>query len=83
MSRTRPLLVVHLLNFRLAEDPDNPQPLRPLKFDEKSPVATISLVFPGTSTPCKERLYQASPRLIQLLAEMREAAETDEDLDDE
>jgi len=83
MSRTRPLLVLHLLNFRLAEDRDHPQPPRPLKFDEKSPVATISLVFPGTSTPCKERLYQASPRLIQLLAEMREAAETDEDLDDE
>lgn len=79
-SRTRPLLVVHLLNFSLA--PTNP-PEDALKFDKETPVVTFTLVFPGTSIPCKERRYQASQRLIQLLAERREATETDEELTDE
>jgi len=80
MARTRPLLVIHLLNFSLASN--NP-PENPLAFDKAKPVVTFSLVFPGTSIPCKERRYQASQRLIQLLAERREATETDEELVDE
>lgn len=80
MSRARPLLVVHFLNFSLA--PKDP-PEDALKFDKDMPVVTFSLVFPGTSIACEERRYQASQRLIQLLAERREATETDEDLTDE
>ena len=84
MSRTRPLLVLHLLNFSLAsEDEEARGDTQPLKFDKARPVATISILFPGTKTPCKERRYQASQRLIQLLAERREEAATDEELDDE
>ncbi|WP_027467511.1 Z1 domain-containing protein [Deefgea rivuli] len=80
MSRTRPLLVVHLLNFRLASKDSIDEEL---KFGSEMPVVTFSLVVPGTNIPCKERRYQASQRLIQLLAERREAAETDEELTDE
>jgi hypothetical protein len=74
--RKRPLVVVHLLNFNLASG-------EVLNFEIGKPVVTISLVFPGTKIRCKERRYQASPRLIQLLAERREAAQTDEEVDDE
>lgn len=79
-SRKRPLLVVHLLNFSLS---DQESPEKPLQFDRKKPVVTLSLVFPETRIACKERRYQASQRLIQLLAEIRETTETDEDLLDE
>lgn len=79
-SRRRPLLVIHLLNFSLSP---TDQPQTSLKFDNKTPVVTFSLVFPGTKVVCKERRYQASQRLIQLLAERREATETDEELFDE
>ena len=78
-SRTRPLLVIHLLDFKVKLK----QGEEPSRLDEKNPVVTVSLVFPGTSIPCKERRYQASPRLVQLLAEMREDSGTDEDLGDE
>jgi hypothetical protein len=79
--RTRPLIVIHLLNFSLA--PTEASDDQPLAFDKKKPVVTFSFVFPGTKVPCKERRYQASKRLIDLLAERREAEETDEELDDE
>jgi hypothetical protein len=78
-SRTRPLLVIHLLDFKVKLK----QGEEPSQLDEKNPVVTVSLVFPGTSIPCKERRYQASPRLIQLLAERREDTETDEESGDE
>lgn len=77
MARTKPLLVVHLLNFSLSADHDSH------KFDPEKPIVTISLVFPGTGIRCKERRYQASQRLIQLLAERREETQSDEELDDE
>jgi hypothetical protein len=76
-SRTGPLLVIHLLDFKLKAGEE------PSRIDGKSPVATVSLVFPSTSLPCKERRYQASSTLVQLLAERREEAETDEELQDE
>ena len=78
-SRTRPLLVIHLLDFKLKLK----QGEEPSRLQQTIPVVTVSLVFPGTSIPCKERRYQASSRLVQLLAERREAAETDEVLGDE
>jgi hypothetical protein len=80
MSRTRPLLVVHFLNFSLASKDLSE---KPLAFAKDRPVVTFSLVFPGTNMPCKERRYQASQRLIQLLADMRDATLTDEEPDDE
>lgn len=78
MSRTRPLLLVHLLQLSPASDSG-----LELSFDPKQPVVTISIVFPETSMACRARKYYASPRLIQLLAEIREQAEADEDADDE
>lgn len=76
MVRSRPLLVIHLL--RLAGKDG-----LTLKFDPGTPVVTVSLVFPGTGIPCQERRYHATPRLMQLLAERRKEAESDEVLDDE
>lgn len=83
MSRARPLLVVHLLKFGLTP-PSAGSEQEDLRFDPSKPVVTISMVFPGTEVRCKERRYQASPRLIQLLAERRESMTGEEDpLDDE
>lgn len=74
MSRTRPLLVVHLL--RLASmDKDVT-----LDFDPSLPVVTLSLVFPGTEILCRERRYHATPRLMQLLAEKRKESESDDEV---
>lgn len=70
--RERPLLVIHLLDFELAEATVN------CKFSKIEPVVSVSILFPGTSTACQERKYKASARLIQLLEEMRAQEETDE-----
>ncbi|SAL43081.1 Z1 domain protein [Caballeronia sordidicola] len=77
MSRTRPLLVVHLLRLA-SKDKDVT-----FDFDPELPVVTLSLVFPGTGVLCRERRYHATPRLMQLLAERRKESESDEVLDDE
>lgn len=74
MSRTRPLLVIHLL--RLASKKDDVT----LDFDPNLPVVTLSLVFPGTEILCRERRYHATPRLMQLLAERRKEGESDEEV---
>lgn len=79
-SRSTPLLVIHLLDFELKKEEEKKEPLR---LEKRNPVVTISMVFPGTAVPCKERRYQASPRLMQLLADLREEAKSDEDLEDE
>lgn len=84
MSRSRPLLVLHLLNFQLAGfEGGDESGTSSAKFAPGSPVATVSLLFPGTSVLCRERKYQASPRLMQLLKDRQEEQDSDEDLIDE
>lgn len=75
--RERPLLVIHLLDFELAEATAD------CKFSAAVPVVSISILFPGTGTACQERKYKASARLIQLLEEMRVQEETDEGVEDD
>jgi hypothetical protein len=75
--RQRPLLVIHLLDFGLADSASV------CKFSGEVPVVSVSILFPGTNTPCQERKYKASARLIQLLEEMRTQEETDEEEEDD
>lgn len=77
MSRNRPLLVIHMLRLASKNKTET------LDFDPELPVITLSLVFPGTEILCRERRYHATPRLMQLLAERRKEAESDEVFDDE
>jgi hypothetical protein len=79
-SRTRPLLVVHLLNFALK---DSEEMNEPLKISDIHPAVSISMVFPSTGMVCKERRYKASPRLIQMLNEQRKESESDGEIEDE
>lgn len=81
MSRSRPLLVLHLLKFQLAgSDIGDQSATSSTKLDPENPVVTVSLLFPGTNVLCRERKYQASPRLMQLLKDRREEQESDEEL---
>lgn len=80
-SRERPLLVIHLLDFALREDEEATN--EKLKISSERPTVTISMVFPSTTIPCKERHYQASSRLIQMLKDQHNELETDEEIDDE
>jgi hypothetical protein len=82
-ARARPLLVIHLINLGLAPRDPPQEAQRPHDFGSADPVVTISIVFPGTAIPCKERRYFASARLVQLLAAMRASTDTDEEPDDE
>jgi hypothetical protein len=77
ICRERPLLVIHLLGFSLAERNER------CKFSGPEPVVSISILFPGTDIQCKERKYKASPKLIEMLEELREQEETDDVEDDE
>ena len=75
-ARSRPLLLIHFLQLDPAEGFS-------MKLPKDSPVASLGILLPGTSIPCKERRYQASRRLIEMLTKLREEAETDEVLEDE
>lgn len=75
--RQRPLLVIHLLDFGLANVAAG------CKFSGTEPVVSVSILFPGTDTACQERKYKASARLIQLLEELRAQEETDEEVEDD
>lgn len=79
-SRQRPLLVIHLLDFTLQEEEEKSGKLQ---IAHNHPTVTISMVFPPTSVACKERRYRASARLIQMLNEQRQEAETDEEIGNE
>lgn len=85
--RERPLLVIHLLDFKLAENEPSGDKLAKgstaCKFTADAPVVSVSILFPGTGTECKERKYKASARLIQLLEEMRAQEETDEEVEED
>lgn len=77
VSRERPLLVIHLLAFSFADEKKR------CNFSGSEPVVSVSILFPGTETECKERKYKASPKLIQMLEELRAQDDTDDVADDE
>ncbi|MFV3306044.1 Z1 domain-containing protein [Pseudomonas sp. NY15181] len=80
LSRERPLLVIHLIDFELdSKRADGKE----LKFQGGLPVVTLSLAFPNTEVAPKPREYAISVRMAQLLKQQLEEAQTDEDLDDE
>ncbi len=81
MARTRPLLVIHLMDFGLKRPRDTDEPGKTLNFKERSPVVSISLAFPGTKIDASPREYFATKRLTELLERQREELESDEDLD--
>lgn len=76
IARSRPLLLVHFLQL-------NPADGQKIALPSNKPVASIGILFPGTQVVCKQRKYQASVRLIDLLKAQREQTETDEEVADE
>ncbi|PYC24064.1 hypothetical protein DMX02_06430 [Pseudomonas jessenii] len=80
LARTRPLLLIHLVDFELDVDRANG---RNLKFKKGSPAVTLSLGFPDTNVQPKPREYAVSVRMAQLLKQQMEEAQTDEELFDE
>lgn len=76
VARSRPLLLVHFLQLV----PDDGFKMN-LPTDE--PVVSIGILLPGTRVKCKERKYQASRRLIEMMQRQREESESDEALDNE
>jgi len=77
VARTRPLLFIHFIKL----DPDQEKIKIKLPIDQ--PVSSIGILLPGTQIACKEKRYQAGPRLLQMLTKLREDRDTDEELDDE
>jgi hypothetical protein len=80
LARERPLLLVHLVQFRLADE--NGGSLG-LQFPVDQPVVTLSLGFPSTDIPPRTREYAASKRLAEMMQRQRDETETDEELDNE
>jgi hypothetical protein len=73
-----------MLDFMLdAKTETNGEVAAPTRFSRSAPVVTITLLFPSTNVECRERVYQASARLQQMLQELREQDETDEEFVDE
>ena len=77
VARTRPLLFIHFIKL----DPDEEKVKIKLSIDK--PVSSIGILLPGTQIACKEKKYQAGPRLLQMLTKLREDTDTDEELDNE
>lgn len=80
-ARTRPLLLIHLLNLKFSAAKSVTEV--PLNFDHNKPVVSVSIVFPGTTVVCKVRKYHASVRLIEFLAQLREESNSDEEVSHE
>jgi hypothetical protein len=80
LSRQRPLLVIHLVEFRLDHDRAAG---RELKFRDGLPVVTLSLAFPSTKIQPKPREYAISVRMAELLKRQLEEEQTDEEFLDE
>jgi hypothetical protein len=76
-ARTRPLLLIHLLNLKFSIAKSVTEV--PLNFDQNKPVVSVSIVFPGTTVVCKVRKYHASVRFIQFQAQLREESDSDEE----
>lgn len=77
-ARSRPLLLIHFLQLLPGEDFKEP-----LKFTEGSPIVSVAILLPDTNTPCSERSYIASKRLIEIIKQLHDESETDEELPDE
>lgn len=72
-ARSRPLLIVHVFNAKLPEDPASDERL---EFDK--PVVTLSVAMPGSAVPARTRIYQVNAvyrRQLELFA----AGEEDDD----
>ncbi|NBB12534.1 Z1 domain-containing protein [Pseudomonas sp. SLFW] len=80
LSRKRPLLIIHLINYSLDLKRGAGQEL---KFKKGTPVVTLSLAFPNTKVPPKPREYAISVRMAQLLEQQLDEAQSDEEFDDE
>ncbi|EPO8047180.1 TPA: Z1 domain-containing protein [Pseudomonas aeruginosa] len=78
MARTRPLLLIHLLDFRLKKSDEKS---KKLDFEAGRPVVSISLAFPDTGVAPQPREYAVTKRLAQMMERQRQEAESDEDLD--
>ncbi|RBH52761.1 MULTISPECIES: Z1 domain-containing protein [Pseudomonas] len=78
MARTRPLLLIHLMDFELKD-----KKINKLNFDKTTPVVSISLAFPETEIDPQQREYFATKRLAEMMQRQREELESDEDFDDE
>ena len=76
IARSRPLLIVHFI--QLLPDTDFS-----MKLPKDKPIVSIGILLPGTKTKCRERKYQASKRLIEMIQALREEAITDEVIEDE
>jgi len=80
MARKRPLLLIHLLDFRLKESDEKD---KKLDFETGKPVVSISLAFPDTRVTPQPREYAVTKRLAQMMERQRLEAESDEDLNDD
>ena len=77
MARKKPLLVIHLLDFRLREGE--------LDLVEDQPVVTVSILFPPSDPALRlvPRRYIASKRLLKMMSDQRAESETEEEVSDE
>lgn len=76
LARSRPLLLIHFI--QLSPDKDFL-----MKLPKDKPVVSMGVLLPSTKIECKERKYQASRRLIEMIQALQEEADTDEVIDDE
>jgi hypothetical protein len=76
MARSRPLLLIHFLQLKPAEN-------EMLKLPTDNVVLSVGVLLPGTKIACTARKYHASKRLIELLKIQREESESDEVIADE
>jgi hypothetical protein len=80
-ARDRPLLIIHLVQLRLANNEKNKG--INLDFDETKPVVSLSLAFPSSNTPVKGHTYAATSRLVALMEEQRQQEKDDDVIEDE
>lgn len=76
VARSHPLLLIHFIQLI-------PPNGFLMNLSTKDPIVSMGLVLPGTKVKCKERKYQASRRLIEMIQALREETNTDEAIDDE
>lgn len=77
-ARTRPLLLIHILDFELSKKESES---RKLDFEAETPVVSISLAFPNSGISARPREYAITKRLAQMMERQRQETESDEDLD--
>lgn len=77
ISRKRPLLIIHLVQFSLGKNEIRHE--NDLKLEAEKPLVTISLAFPDTKIVPIPREYIISPSMKKLMKKQLEEAQTDED----